>query len=421
MPTNQYLSFGTAGGAYVLSPSSYAALGTRTSGYPTGLLPKESLNTPLRLSSVACAALAQWCCDDGAVNMLDDGSIANFETGIRAGFDGRWKSNLNLQFIVYAGNPNTHVAGVAGAAGTQFPSVVFDISNLIWWVCTTTGNAASAVWTQEGAKPGWPFWCGTSTGTANAGTVTPPATMTALNTGDAIAWKHGPATNSASATMTITGITGAITIQKVGPTGPTNLTGGELDTGGIYMARYDGTNLQLTATDLGTASMQDASSQTGIVCAMFSTATVNRFAIFKDTAGTIQNGPSMSDATKTIVIMQSGAAVIGHIPKYSDIVGTQTDGYTPSDSTKSTVAMTDGAVISGKLTKFTDAAGTIDNGPSESSVTGTVASVTGAGSIVTGNLTQFSDANGTVQDSGTSIAGITASGDNTMYRLGLVG
>lgn len=42
----------------------------------------------------------------------------------------------------FAGNPNGHVAGVANI------NFAFDTTNLILYVCTTTGNSASAVWTQ---------------------------------------------------------------------------------------------------------------------------------------------------------------------------------------------------------------------------------------------------------------------------------
>jgi hypothetical protein len=42
----------------------------------------------------------------------------------------------------YAGNPNGNVAGVANI------NFAFDTTNLILYVCTTTGNSADAVWTQ---------------------------------------------------------------------------------------------------------------------------------------------------------------------------------------------------------------------------------------------------------------------------------
>lgn len=47
----------------------------------------------------------------------------------------------------YAGNPNGFVAGNAASGGSP-PDIVYDtLTGGTFWVCTTTGNAASAVWT----------------------------------------------------------------------------------------------------------------------------------------------------------------------------------------------------------------------------------------------------------------------------------
>src|SRR6185295_7389771 len=46
----------------------------------------------------------------------------------------------------YSGNPNTHVAGTA-SAGAVPADMVWDRSNNALYICTTTGNAAAAVWT----------------------------------------------------------------------------------------------------------------------------------------------------------------------------------------------------------------------------------------------------------------------------------
>jgi hypothetical protein len=52
--------------------------------------------------------------------------------------------------IPYAGNPNGNVAGVQGANGIS-PTIVWDTNDNILWLCTTTGNASSAVW--QGLAP----------------------------------------------------------------------------------------------------------------------------------------------------------------------------------------------------------------------------------------------------------------------------
>src|ERR1019366_9306578 len=52
---------------------------------------------------------------------------------------------------IYAGNPNGHVAGNT-AAGAVPPSRVWDSTDGIFWVCTTTGNSAGAVWAKVSAQ-----------------------------------------------------------------------------------------------------------------------------------------------------------------------------------------------------------------------------------------------------------------------------
>ncbi len=52
--------------------------------------------------------------------------------------------------IPYAGNPNGKVAGVQGGNGIS-PTIVWDTNDNLLWLCTTTGNASSAVW--QGLAP----------------------------------------------------------------------------------------------------------------------------------------------------------------------------------------------------------------------------------------------------------------------------
>ncbi len=51
-------------------------------------------------------------------------------------------------FQVCAGNPNGVLAGSAGVAGTAMASLVWDTTDTVLWVCTTTGTASTAVWTK---------------------------------------------------------------------------------------------------------------------------------------------------------------------------------------------------------------------------------------------------------------------------------
>lgn len=76
MPTNDFLPFGTAGGANVLSQAAWAALAARTAGFSSGIAKSEELNKAWRQSSFIAAALAQAISDLQAVDVLDDGDLA---------------------------------------------------------------------------------------------------------------------------------------------------------------------------------------------------------------------------------------------------------------------------------------------------------------------------------------------------------
>ncbi|MFM0141721.1 hypothetical protein [Paraburkholderia sp. RL18-085-BIA-A] len=47
----------------------------------------------------------------------------------------------------YAGNPNGNVAGHAGVPGQSAPSLIWDTTDTVLWVCKTTGTSSTAVWT----------------------------------------------------------------------------------------------------------------------------------------------------------------------------------------------------------------------------------------------------------------------------------
>jgi hypothetical protein len=81
MAVNQYLPWAAGGGANVEDPATYAADPTRTNGHLAGIAPSNKFNTTWRQTSVAVAAIAQKIVDVTGTDMLDDGSVANFEAG----------------------------------------------------------------------------------------------------------------------------------------------------------------------------------------------------------------------------------------------------------------------------------------------------------------------------------------------------
>ncbi len=202
----------------------------------------------------------------------------------------------------YAGNPNGNVAGVAAGPGSLTSAMLWDTTHNVLWICTTTGTSTTAVWTSTSASGGTPpYWCGTSAGTANAQTITPPVAMLSLATGTAVAWQVGAGlTNTGPMTLTV-GTFGTFAVEKDSPTGPIALIGGEVVGGNILTARFDGTNMQLSATDLGTASLQNASSSTGVVAAVLGSTTTGNLPEFSDVAGTLRDS-GVSVGSKLIAL-----------------------------------------------------------------------------------------------------------------------
>lgn len=112
-------------------------------------------------------------------------------------------ANVLAAFTIYNGNPNGNVAGSQGSIGGAGASVVWDITDDLLFVCTTTGNAAAAVWTQVGAA---------LTGALTASAVLTPATLGASQnnyspTGLSTAFRVRV---SASAAYNITGLAAGV-------------------------------------------------------------------------------------------------------------------------------------------------------------------------------------------------------------------
>lgn len=150
---------------------------------------------------------------------------------------------------VYAGNPNGFVAGVAGAAGVSPCDFCINITGNILYFCTTTGNAASAVWTPvTGTNVN--FAGGTSTGTANAQTINPltPAGFS-LTAGYTVTFTPG-ITNTGSTTLAAGG-TSATTCQKVSSGSLVNFSGSEFTVNVPVTLTFNGTVWVLNTNPLG--------------------------------------------------------------------------------------------------------------------------------------------------------------------------
>lgn len=94
--TNDYKPWAPSGvaGVNVYSPAAYAALTARTLGVVAGIADELQANTAWRQATVVAAALAQFCVDATGLNAVDDGSVANFEALLSAGYTAFVKSVL---------------------------------------------------------------------------------------------------------------------------------------------------------------------------------------------------------------------------------------------------------------------------------------------------------------------------------------
>jgi hypothetical protein len=87
MPSNDFLPFGTGGGAAVLSNAAYAAL-PPSAAFSAGILTKEKLNKVLRQSAVMAAAVGGFIQSAG-FDALDDGDVPALQAHLRAAIDSR--------------------------------------------------------------------------------------------------------------------------------------------------------------------------------------------------------------------------------------------------------------------------------------------------------------------------------------------
>lgn len=108
--TNQYLPFGTGGGANVITPSAYATHSLRPLGHQPGVALSEVANTTWRQASVAASAVAQLVTEIASVDMLDDGSVDNYKNGVLAAIRA-----LVLERYLWAPGMLLHTAGAVPA------------------------------------------------------------------------------------------------------------------------------------------------------------------------------------------------------------------------------------------------------------------------------------------------------------------
>ncbi len=111
---NEFLPFGTGGGANVMSQAAYGALAARLTGFVAGVAKSEELNKVWRQSAFVSAVLAQYITDH-ADDALDNGNVSTLlallETAIR-------RQELNYVSAV-GGSANVITATLAPVPANQ--------------------------------------------------------------------------------------------------------------------------------------------------------------------------------------------------------------------------------------------------------------------------------------------------------------
>lgn len=226
----------------------------------------------------------------------------------------------NWQYLgygqTYAGNPNGNVAGYAPTSINLSGSLLYDTTNKILWLCTTSGTTSTAVWTQMtgGGGSNVEYWCGTSTGTNNAQVLAAPASMQTFPTGAGVKFVAG-STNSGPMTLTVGSFgTFPVRVTSQGGGGPVALLGNEVVQGCVYVGEFDGTYIQLdggsaafkTATD---HAQPNVASVKGVFNAGHLLAAADTSGTVSDAGGTISGSiptPTYLNATNAGIVVGAG-------------------------------------------------------------------------------------------------------------------
>lgn len=229
---------------------------------------------------------------------------------------------------LYAGNPNTHIAGNANVNGTS--DLCWDTVDGTLFICTTTGNASAAVWTSVTQGTSSSFNGGNTTG----GTGTPNAYVIGSTSPGGFSLTPGVTVtaiinvnNTGASTLNVDSL-GAKAIVKASGSGPVALTGGELVAGNSAIFNYLGSaGFEIVATGLGSAAYKTASGTGANVASVSGTITAGHTPVFADTNGTVSDsggvallaGNNLSDVPSAATARGSISAAKSGIN--SDITG----------------------------------------------------------------------------------------------------
>ncbi|QDL31325.1 glycine-rich domain-containing protein [Serratia liquefaciens] len=133
MAKNEFLPFGVAANANVLSNSDYQALPARIAGFSSGVAKSEELNSAWRQASVIASVLAQFIADKTGQDVLDNGDLVtlgeNLNSAILIAGTGRLLNTQSFRVSgIYTPTPGTKkiritmTGGGGGGGGCQAAS-----------------------------------------------------------------------------------------------------------------------------------------------------------------------------------------------------------------------------------------------------------------------------------------------------------
>ncbi|MCP9270135.1 phage tail protein [Xenorhabdus sp. XENO-1] len=143
MAKNEFLPFGIADGANVLTNEEYGKLATRTNGFSSGVAKSQELNKVWRQASVIANVVAQFIAETNNQDVLDDGNTAALRAGLLNALRATVGSNIPVASQTQAGitklsnatNSNSEV----DAATPRAVKATYDLAN------TANQNAGNAV------------------------------------------------------------------------------------------------------------------------------------------------------------------------------------------------------------------------------------------------------------------------------------
>ncbi|MCP9270246.1 phage tail protein, partial [Xenorhabdus sp. XENO-1] len=143
MAKNEFLPFGIADGANVLTNEEYGKLAARTNGFSSGVAKSQELNKVWRQASVIANVVAQFIAETNNQDVLDDGNAAALRAGLLNALRATVGANIPVASQTLAGitklsnatNSNSEV----DAATPRAVKATYDLAN------TANQNAGNAV------------------------------------------------------------------------------------------------------------------------------------------------------------------------------------------------------------------------------------------------------------------------------------